>query len=172
MPPPSSPDIDRILEAIRTEARARGSKGRVGSYSTDIGGTVRLASYGLPRLETRHVADFLALPMDEFFAEAYRQVLGREPDASGLATFQRAMLRGRFTRIEVMGRLWLSAEGRRRGTAVPGLGLAFAIATLYRIPVAGPLAAVAARALKLPAHWQDRSGIESTALATGAWMKR
>ena len=28
------------------------------------------------------------------------------------------------------------------------------------------------RALRLPAHWQDRSAIESAALATGSWMKR
>ena len=173
MPSPSSPDIDRILEAIRTEARARGAKGRIGAYSTEIsGGTVHMASYGLPRLDTRHVADFLALPLDEFIGEAYRQLLGREPDTSGGPHYQRALLRGRLTRIEVLGRLWLSPEGRRRKKGIPGLALAFLIASFYRVPLAGPVAALAARALRLPAHWQDRSGIESAALASGAWMKR
>jgi hypothetical protein len=173
VPSPTSPDIDRILGAIRAEARTRGAKGQVGAYSTEIsGGAFHVASYGLPRLDTRHVADFLALPLDEFIGEAYRQLLGREPDASGAANFQRAMLRGRLTRIEVLGWVWLSSEGRRRGNGVPGLGLAFAIATFYRLPLAGPVAALAARALRFPAHWQDRSRLESAALATGAWMKR
>jgi hypothetical protein len=46
------------------------------------------------------------------------------------------------------------------------------IATFYRLPVVGPVAALVARALRLPAHWQDRSGLEASALATGVWMKR
>ena len=173
MPSPALPDIDRILEAIRVEARTRGAKGRVGAYSTEIsGGAVHVASYGLPRLDLRHVADYLALPLDEFINEAYRQVLGREPDASGLSNYQRYLLRGRFTRIEVLGLLWLSPEGRRRGQRVPGLALAFLIAAFYRLPLAGPISALAARALRMPAHWQDRSGLEAAALASGTWMKR
>lgn len=131
-----------------------------------------MASFGLPRLDVTHVADFLALPLDEFIAEAYRQVLGREPDALGLANYQRYLLRGRFTRIEVLGVLWLSPEGRRRGNRVTGLALAFFIAVFYRLPLAGPVAALVTRALRLPAHWQDRSHLESAALASGAWMKR
>ncbi len=173
MPTPTLPDIDHILNAIRAEAKARGATGRVGAYSTAIsGGTVHMASFGLPRLDVRHVADFLALPLDEFITEAYRQLLGREPDASGLANYQRYMLRGRFTRVEVLGLLWLSPEGRRRGNRVPGLALAFFLAVFYRLPLAGPVAAFAARALRLPAHWQDRSHLESASLASGAWMKR
>jgi len=31
---------------------------------------------------------------------------------------------------------------------------------------------VAARILRLPAHWQDRSALEAAAFATGTWMKR
>lgn len=128
--------------------------------------------HGLPLPEPRHVADFLALPLDQFMAEAYRRILGREADAAGVDNFQRAMLRGRLTRIEVLGRLRLSPEGRRRAAPIPGLGAAFALATLYRIPVAGPVAAWLAGLLALPAHWQDRKRIEAAALASGSWMKR
>jgi hypothetical protein len=174
VPSAASPDIDRILEAIRAEARARGSKGRVGPYATDDGlaGLVRVASHGLPAPEATHVADFLALPLDVFLAQAYQLVLGRPADPAGTAHYQRALLRGKLTRIEVLGRLRLSPEGRAYGSAVRGVMPAFLLATGYRIPLVGPLAALAARALGLPSHWQDRTRLEATALAAGGWMKR
>ena len=56
--------------------------------------------------------------------------------------------------------------------AVKGVVLASLVATFYRVPVLGPVAAVAARILRLPAHWQDRSALEAAAFATGTWMKR
>jgi hypothetical protein len=171
---PSSQDIDRILDAIRGEARARGSKGRVGSYSTELpaGAMVQVASYGLLALKPVHVADFLALPLDMFLEGAYRHILGREPDTAGATHYQRALLRGQLTRIEVLGRLGFSPEGRQRGSALPGLAIAFVLATGYRVPVIGPAAAWLARLLRLPAHWQDRSTLEAAALASGSWIKR
>jgi hypothetical protein len=168
----ATPDIDAILDAIRAEARTRGSKERVGMFSTDVASGLYLASHGMQQLEARHVADFLALPLDAFVATAYRSVLGREPDAAGSAHYQRLLLRGGLTRVEVLGRLSFSPEARRRGKPVPGILPAFVLAMLYRIPIAGWLLALAARALRLPAHLQDRSQLESTALASGAWMKR
>ena len=169
------PDIDRILEAIRAEARARGSNGRVGAYPTDpaaAAGTVQMVTHGLPQPELKHFADFLALPLDIFIAEAYRHALGRDPDPPGQAHYQRGMLRGRLSRAEVLARLCYSPEGRRRARAVPGLVPALAFALLFKVPVAGPVAALAARLLRLPPHWQDRSFVEAAAAASGFWMKR
>jgi hypothetical protein len=168
------PDVDRILEAIRAEAQARGSRGHAGGYSRDLGeGGGRFARlHGVVAPEPRHAADLLSLPLDVFIATAYRQLLGREPDAAGASHYMRMMLRGSMVRAEVMGRLALSAEGRRRGAPLPGVTIAFACALAYRIPVLGPLAGLAARALRLPPHWQDRYGIEHSALAAGTWMKR
>lgn len=170
----ASGDIDRILEAIRAEARARGSKGRVGTYASDdgIAGLVQVASHGLPALEARHAADFLALPLDVFIAQAYELLLGRPADPPGSAHYQRSLLRGALTRMEVLGRLRYSPEGRAYASAVQGIGIGFLLATLYRLPIAGPLLALLVRALALPAHWQDRSRLEAAALAGGGWMKR
>lgn len=171
MPSPSSPDIDRIIDAIRAEARARGSRAGPAAH-LPARGSISAASHGMPSLPVQHVADFLALPLDAFIDAAYRHILGREPDAEGAGHYQRALLRGRLTRIEMLGRLHFSPEGRMRGSALPGVAFAFILATCYRVPVAGPLLALAARALRLPAHWQDRSVLEATALASGAWMRR
>ena len=171
-PAVASPDIDRILDAIRKEARARGSRGTIGPYPPETGGAVMAGTYGLEAPKATHVADYLALPLDVFIAAAYRNVLGRDADASGAVHYQRMLLRGRLTRVEVLGRLAYSPEGRERGKVLPGLGAAFVLATIYRIPLAGPALAFAARILRLPAHLQDRAAVESAALASGSWMKR
>lgn len=174
--PPNPADIDRILEAIRAEAKARGSRGTVGRHSAEGSSSpatvVAVATHGLAATQPRHVGDFLSLPLDVFIAQAYGHVLGREADAGGAAHYQRALLRGQLTRIEVLGRLQYSAEGRTGGRRLPGLAPAFALATLYRVPVLGPLAALAAHLLRMPSHWRDRSSIEAAALAAGTWMKR
>ena len=168
------PDIDRILEAIRAEARARGSKSRAGRYATQGADTESTGeSHGMQQLKLQHAADFIALPFDSFIVEAYRATVGRDPDAAGAAHYQRMLLRGSATRIEVLGRLAFSPECRRRGgRPVPGVTPALLLALAYRLPLAGPLLALIARAARLPAHWQDRSVIEATALASGSWMKR
>jgi hypothetical protein len=172
MPSPSSPPpIDRILEAIRAEARSRGSRERERGFSSG-GDVVMAGTHGMLPPPVRHVRDLLALPLDVFLATAYRELLGREADAAGAAHYQRQLLRGALTRAEVVGRLALSPEARRRGALLPGALSAFAFATFYRLPLLGPAAALVAWALRLPAHWQDRARIEQAALATGGWMKR
>ncbi len=168
------PDIDRILEAIRTEARARRSTARAGAYSGGaLGADTRAESHGIQQPEAQHVADYLALPLDTFMVQAYRASLGRDPDPAGAAHYQRMMLRGRISRVELLGRLAFSPESRRRGVPrIPGVGLAFIFALAYRVPLVGALAAWLVRAARLPAHLQDRSAIEAAALASGTWMKR
>ncbi len=167
-------DIDRILDAIRAEAKARGSKSGVGRYATDapVSSVPVAAVHGLGLVELRHAADFLPLPLDVFLWEAYRHFLGRNPDPAGAAHYQRQLLAGRLTRMEVLGRFALSPEARGRGVTVRGVVLPALAATFYRVPILGPAAALAARILRLPAHWQDRSAIEAAAFATGTWMKR
>jgi hypothetical protein len=174
VPDATRADIDRILEAIRAEAKARGSKARVGGYPVDAAASAAtlVATHGAHMLAPTHAADYLAMPLDAFIICAYRGALGRDPDQSGSEHYQRMLLRGRLTRMEVMGRLALSGEGRRSGLSIPGVFPAFVLATAYRIPLAGPAVALLARALRLPEHWQDRSGVEAAGLASGSWMKR
>jgi hypothetical protein len=172
-------DIDRILEAIRGEARARGSQGRIGlapqepaAGSTSQPARVEIATHGLPAMEVHHVSDFLCMPIDLFIPQAYERLLGRSPDAGGALHWQRELLRGRLTRAEMLGRLALSPEGRARPSTVAGVLPAAIMAAFYRVPVAGPVLAVLARLLRLPSHLQDRSALEAAALADGRWMKR
>ena len=122
MPDVTSRDLDRILDAIRAEARARGSKGPLGIYSKEAPAhaTVAMsAGSGLPAPDIGHVGDFLALPLDVFLPLAYRHLLGRDIDPGGGAHYQRQLLRGRLTRVEVLARLRYSPEGRARSQRLP-----------------------------------------------------
>lgn len=98
---------------------------------------------------------FLPLHGREFVAEAYRTLLRREPDSAGLRAFAQALAQGRLTRWQVLGRLRWSREGRSCGAQVRGLKLGFALATLYRVPVAGPALSLLARALRVPLRYRD-----------------
>lgn len=101
---------------------------------------------------------FLPLHGRAFVAQAYRTLLRREPDAAGLRAFSTALTEGRLSRWQVLGRLRWSREGRSCDASVRGLMVGYALATLYRVPVAGPAAALLARTLGAPLRFRDLAG--------------
>jgi hypothetical protein len=61
----------------------------------------------------RHSDEFRHRDLDAIIRRVFRDVLGREPDASGLATYQRSLGRG-MTEAEMRGDLARSREGAER----------------------------------------------------------
>lgn len=174
MPPSPTPppDLDRILAAIREEASRRGAAPIV-AFDRHAGAGGAAAFSQRPALtgSPRHVSDYLALGSEAFLDAAYRNVLNRPPDAKGAASFRRALRTGRRTKVEVLGRMRYSTEGRRHRVEVPGLFIALAFASAYRLPVAGPLLAGMASLLRLPAHWRDRGALERIAQETASELE-
>lgn len=70
---------------------------------------------------TIHITQFLDIPDNLFIEHAYRLILRRPSDPSGKKFFESLLLSRQFTRIEVMGALRYSAEGKRICTHIPGL---------------------------------------------------
>ena len=154
-------DLDRILGAIREEALRRGASRRPG-FEAD-GESV--ASTGISRRpalagDPRHVRDFLALSTEALLDAAYRRLLNRPPDATGLENYRRLLRTGARTKVEVLGRIRFSGEGRRHAVPLRGIGAAFALAIVYRIPVVGFMTAFAAMLLRLPPYLRDRASLE------------
>ena len=56
-----------------------------------------------------------------FVRAAYRTVLGRDADPSGLDQFVRLLRTGALDKVDVLGQLRYSPEGRRRAVDIPGL---------------------------------------------------
>jgi O-antigen chain-terminating methyltransferase len=166
------PDLDRILAVIREEAKRRGASGRLGHTALDEaqerGGIARRpALVGTPR----HVRDFLAMSTEQLIDVAYRHLLRRPPDASGVENFRHALRTGRRTKIEVLGLIRYSGEGRGHAVPVRGLAPAFALSILYRIPVIGLIAAGAAALLRLPPSMLDRTTFERGVQETAAELE-
>jgi O-antigen chain-terminating methyltransferase len=73
-----------------------------------------------------------------FVDQAYRAILKRGPDPAGLER-QMAALAAGTNKVELLGDLRYSEEGRRAGTEIPGLAPRYFIARLGRIPVFGAI---------------------------------
>jgi SAM-dependent methyltransferase len=73
----------------------------------------------------------------EFIENAYRAILKREPDQSGLARYLEHLRAGRLDRVDILASLRSSVEGRARGVEVEGLKGRATLRRLYRLPAVG-----------------------------------
>ena len=96
------------------------------------------------------LAEFLEYQDADFIRSAYRGVLRREPDASGYDHYGNLLYTGKMSKIEILGRLRFSAEGRFCRVPVHGLLKPFLARTAFRMPVLGTAAAIASAVVKLP----------------------
>lgn len=84
--------------------------------------------------------DLWSMEDQDFLDRAFRVILGRPADPASWEFFQTAMTEGRFSRVEVLGHLQKSPEGRRQNIEIPGLRTRFLLArAARRIPLLGPL---------------------------------
>lgn len=87
---------------------------------------------------------------DKFIHEAYHTILGRVPDAQGSRQYLEKLMTGRLTRVDILGRLRYSREGRLSRVRVPGLLSSFLIHSFFKIPVLGWAARVITGVLNFP----------------------
>jgi SAM-dependent methyltransferase len=100
--------------------------------------------------ERYHINDFLKYQDQDFVLNAYRGILRREADPAGLHAHIEELRQGRVSKVELLGRLRYSPEGRMKATKVSGLGLRFVAQTLFRIPVLGYLGQWLSAIIMLP----------------------
>lgn len=115
----------------------------------------------LPEASRFHLADFLALHDADFIDAAYHGILARSADQKGREHFLTSLRSGRLGKIEILGRLRYSPEGRHRGVAVHGLLPAFAAQSACRVPVLGSVVALALALLRLPRLVRTLQGFEN-----------
>ncbi len=89
----------------------------------------------------------LGLDGAAFIDAAYATVLGRLADEAGTAHLGAELSRGR-SKIELLGELQASDEGRLSGREIQGLRRRYLARRFYRVPVIGPLARIATGALR------------------------
>ncbi len=107
--------------------RAAAEKARVASSPVSMPAPIP-AALPLPAL--------LALSGQAFIDAAYATVLGRAPDETGTAYVTAALARG-VGKLDVLGELHASPEGRQSGRIVQGLRRRSLLRLLCRLPVLG-----------------------------------
>jgi SAM-dependent methyltransferase len=159
-------ELDALMRRIRDDvARRKPAAGRVSA-------AVAPGPIALPRLpelsgsialkDRYALAEFLAFHDEDFVYNAYRGILRREPDAGGFAAFLESLREGRMSKVEVLGRMRFSAEGRVAAVEVRGLPLAFALQSAGRVPVLGRMLGIARYLYRLPNIVGNHEQFEAT----------
>ena len=107
-----------------------------------------------------HVNDLLRFHGEDFVRQAYRTLLGRDPDAAGMAHHLEQLASGRFNKMDVLASLHSSPEGRASHVKLAGLSLPIAVRRLGRVPVLGYLVRVAVGVARLPRLVQHQNRFE------------
>lgn len=81
--------------------------------------------------------DFLDHHDEAFVINAYRGLLKRYPDPAGLGSYLDALRAGLRSKIEILGRLRYSPEGRIKRVKLKGLLIPFLVQSAYHLPVFG-----------------------------------
>src|SRR5512135_3610155 len=126
--------VSELMERIRAELAGRDKT----PGSRDAGTSIPvppLAAMPLPHLpkpafqarERYALNDFLALHDRDFIDAAYRGLLKREAAPTGVAHFLEGLRNGHIRKIEILGRLRYSTEGRALRVPVRGLAVAYTV---------------------------------------------
>ena len=86
----------------------------------------------------------------DFVTYLYAELLGRAPDPRTVASLEARLADGTISKIEVVGQVRYSAEGRRMNRKVTGLLPRYLARKAYAVPVLGRLARLCVSILRLP----------------------
>ena len=129
-----------LVEALRQRATQQANV--VMKQLRDLGGRLEhiAVSHSPPPLTSRNgtygVAGFEAYHGEAFVQTAYRALLRREPDAGGLEYYCGRLRQG-ITKIQILGEIRYSEEGRAAGVQVAGLVLPYALRKAANLPILG-----------------------------------
>jgi O-antigen chain-terminating methyltransferase len=104
----------------------------------------------LPARDAYSLAELLAYHDVEFVQNAYRAILRREADDTGLAHHLHQLHHGEVAKVELLAGMRNSAEGRKAGVRIRGLRLARAVRSLRRVPLLGALAEMLLYVVRMP----------------------
>lgn len=162
-------DVDALMQEIRRDlAQRMGDADGASAPPSSVGAAATSAVPALPvddeviaRRPTYTLTEFLRFHDAAFIANAYRGILGREPDAAGGDAYLERLREGSLAKVEILGRLRYSPEGRAAGVRVDGLRVPFALRSVRRIPLVGPLLGMAQYVVRLPTIVRNHERLEA-----------
>ncbi len=186
-------DLELMMQRIRDEvARRKGTSGATITVQEASPGPALLANASeatasphrlvLTRLHPSGeiiepkrayaLEEFLRFHDEDFVANAYRGILQREPDAPGYGAFLEKLRTGTLSKIEILGRMRFSAEGRAVGVPISGLSAPFFMRSARRVPVAGRLIGIVQYLVRLPDVVRNHERLEAVLFHERLALKR
>jgi len=110
-----------------------------------------------------HINDLLIFQDEEFIKNSYILLLGRAPDLAGMELFRNRMRNG-MSKIEILGRMRYSPEGRKKKVKVEGLVFPLIAQMIFKIPIFGYLSRLALSVIRLPKALSDHIDFERSSL--------
>ena len=107
--------------------------------------------------------DFIEFQDDDFVRNAYLGILCRQPERNGYDYFLGALRSGRLNKIEILGRLRYSREGRVAAVTIKGLALRFGLSVFRKVPILGRILGILQYVVRLP-DWVRKQERLETAL--------
>ncbi len=180
-------DVEQLMAEIRESVARRETEGRRRSLvgvSFELSGELSAADAQSPFAgraevppplklqpdfvpaedEHYHVNDLLQYHDQTFVWNAYRAILKREPDETGLREFLKLLRAGHLNKLDVLAALRFSVEGQAKGVQVDGLTRKPLLRRLYRVPVVGYVVEMLAAVARLPAMIRSQRQFEIHAL--------
>lgn len=121
-----------------------------------------------PELENRdryHVNDLLGFHDEVFLRNAYKVILKREPDDSGMAHFLKNLRSGRYSKLDILSMMRFSPEGENVNVHIEGLEKRSVLRKMYRVPVAGYFLRLIVTLARLPVLITHFRQLESHSMA-------
>lgn len=135
------PPLEKPLEVVRNEIRADAESARLRAPPRPARKPPQATSNTAPAAATQSrysISELSHAPFPGFLEHAFQALLRRPPDPAGFDAQARLLAQGR-SKIEVLGNLRWSPEGRDIGVRVPWLLPRYLLAKCLRIPVLGYL---------------------------------
>lgn len=154
--------IDEIMARIREEAQQQNKKFPFSPCPSFSSHTIIPAAHPLPHKEFYALSDFLGYHDSDFIDNAYSSILCRLPDSGGEFYLSR-LQKGELTKVDIVGRLRYSREGRSKKVHVKGLLLPFMLQSFFKIPVLGWGLRIVTGLLNLPVILKNIQVIENAA---------
>jgi SAM-dependent methyltransferase len=152
-------DVNKLMQEIREGTDSLPQSVRL---ETPQFGSVQWQGRAKASLEGPLLARLVNLHDQEFILAAYIEIMGREPDEAGGVHYLQQLRQGNLSKVEILGRLRYSKEGRTRGVPIPRLFCRFALAVVQKVPVVGFLVSLPVSLLRVPRLVRNLQVLEQT----------
>ena len=152
----SDVDVERLMHEIRAAVNGKHHPAGPDNYERlngaghEPGSFVPQPVFHPKQNNQYHVNDLLRFHGEEFVRIAYRALLLREPDQSGMAHYRENLAGGRFSKLDVLASLHSSPEARQNQVKLTGLWLPLTVGRLERIPLIGYVIRLMIAFVRLP----------------------